>query len=80
MLTGTDRVLVCARLDFADSVSTGELEQACVRMDGELRAEFGDLDEIFLEPVPRTDPELQARVRARYGSPRVEVVEHGEAD
>jgi len=26
-----------------------------------------DLDEIFLEPVPRNDPELRARVRARYG-------------
>lgn len=68
MLTGTDQVLVCARLDFVDSVSTAELERACVRMDAELRSEFPDLDEIFLEPVPRTDPQLQARVRARYGA------------
>lgn len=68
MLTGTDRVLLCARLDFVDSVSTSDLERACVRIDGELREEFADLDEIFLEPVPRSDPELQARVRARYGS------------
>jgi cation diffusion facilitator family transporter len=67
MLTGTDRVLVCARLDFDDSVSAAELERACVRIDGELRQEFPDLDEIFLEPVPRNDPELRARVRARYG-------------
>ncbi|HEY4007997.1 MAG TPA: cation diffusion facilitator family transporter [Pseudonocardia sp.] len=75
MLTGTDRVLVCARLDFVDSVTTSDLEHACVRIDNELRAEFPDLDEIFLEPVPRTDPDLQARVRARYGSPRIEVAE-----
>jgi len=67
MLTGTDRVLVCARLDFDDSISAAELERACVRIDGELRREFPDLDEIFLEPVPRNDPELRARVRARYG-------------
>lgn len=67
MLTGTDKVLVCARLDFVDSLSAAELERACVRIDAELRAEFGDLDEIFLEPVPRHDTELQSRVRARYG-------------
>jgi cation diffusion facilitator family transporter len=69
MLTGADRVLVCARLDFVDTVTTAELERACVRIDAELRAEFDDLDEIFLEPVPRNDPEMRARVRARYGDP-----------
>jgi cation diffusion facilitator family transporter len=71
MLTGTDRVLVCARLDFVDTVSAADLERACMRLDAELRAEFPDLDEIFLEPVPRNDPELQARVRARYGAVRL---------
>jgi hypothetical protein len=25
------------------------------------------LDEVFLEPVPRNDPELRARIFARYG-------------
>jgi cation diffusion facilitator family transporter len=75
MLTGTDRVLVCARLDFVDSVTTADLERACVRIDGELRAEFSDLDEIFLEPVPRNDPDLQARVRARYGPDRLQAPE-----
>jgi cation diffusion facilitator family transporter len=69
MLTGTDRVLVCARLDFDDTVNAGDLEHACIRIDTELHAEFPDLDEIFLEPVPRTNPELRARVRARYGAP-----------
>ncbi len=67
MLTGTDKVLVCARLDFADAVTSDEMEKACVRIDNDLRAEFTDLDEIFLEPVPRGDPDLRARVRARYG-------------
>lgn len=68
MLTGTDKVLLCARVDFANSLSAAELERACVRIDGELRREFPDLDEIFIEPVPRTDPALRARVADRYGS------------
>jgi cation diffusion facilitator family transporter len=67
MLTGTDRVLLCARLDFDDALSAADLERACVRIDGELREEFPDLDEIFLEPVPRNDPAMRERVLARYG-------------
>ncbi|GLZ33194.1 cation diffusion facilitator transporter [Lentzea sp. NBRC 105346] len=67
MLIGTDRVLLCARLDFDDSLTAAQLEEVCVRLDGELRAEFGDLDEIFLEPVPRNNPELRQRVLDRYG-------------
>jgi cation diffusion facilitator family transporter len=68
MLMGTDKVLLCARVDFADCLSADELERACVRIDGELRHEFADLDEIFIEPVPRTDPALRARVVNRYGT------------
>jgi cation diffusion facilitator family transporter len=68
MLTGTDKVLLCARVDFVDALSAAELERACVRIDGELRREFPDLDEIFIEPVPRTDPSLRARVTNRYGA------------
>ena len=67
MLTGTDQVLVCARLDFAESATSDDIEHACVRIDESLRTEFPDLDEIFLTPVPRGDPELRARVQARYG-------------
>jgi len=68
MLTGTDRVLLCARVDFATSLSADEVEHVCVRIDDELRREFTDLDEIFIEPVPRTDPALRARVVNRYGA------------
>jgi hypothetical protein len=67
MVTGTDQVLLCARLDFVEDLTSTDLELACVRMAGELRDRFTDLDEIFLEPVPRSDPELRARVMARYG-------------
>ncbi|GAA1268498.1 cation diffusion facilitator family transporter [Saccharothrix xinjiangensis] len=71
MAVGTDRVLLCARLDFDDSLSAAELERACVRIDTALRAAHAELDEVFLEPVPRTDQELRARVLARYGDVRL---------
>jgi cation diffusion facilitator family transporter len=68
MLTGTDKVLLCARVDFIAELSADEVERACMRIDDELRREFTDLDEIFIEPVPRTDPALRARVVNRYGA------------
>jgi cation diffusion facilitator family transporter len=67
MVTGTDQVLLCARLDFAENLTSTDLELACVRIANELRERYSDLDEIFLEPVPRSDPDLRARVLARYG-------------
>jgi divalent metal cation (Fe/Co/Zn/Cd) transporter len=67
MLMGTDQVLVCARVDFDDALGAADLERACVRLAAELTAEFGDVTEVFIEPVPRTDPELRAAVLARYG-------------
>nr|WP_225957675.1 cation diffusion facilitator family transporter [Amycolatopsis lexingtonensis] len=67
MLMGTDQVLVCTRVDFDDSLSAGDLERACVRLASELTGSFNDVTEVFIEPVPRTDPELRATVLARYG-------------
>jgi cation diffusion facilitator family transporter len=69
MLIGTDKVLLCVRVDFADSLGAAELERTCVRIDEELRGHFSDLDEIFIQPVPRTDRTLRERVVNRYGSP-----------
>lgn len=65
--TGTDQVLLCARLDFRDTLSAGELERACVRIDEEVRESWPDVYEVFLQPVPRTDPDVRARVVSRYG-------------
>jgi cation diffusion facilitator family transporter len=67
MMTGTNHILLCARVDFVDTLTAAELERACVRIDAELSAEFPDLDEIFLQPVPRSDPSMRARVVRRYG-------------
>lgn len=67
MRTGTGRILVCARVDFVDDVSAGELETACSRIDEDLRGEFAELDEIFIQPVSRDDEGIRERVRSRYG-------------
>jgi cation diffusion facilitator family transporter len=66
---GTDRVLVCTRLDFDDGLGAGDVERAVVRMSAELRAAYPAIDEVFIEPVPRDDPRLRERVIARYGRP-----------
>lgn len=67
MLTGTGRVLLCVRADFVDEFSVAEVEQACMRIDSDLREHFAELDEIFIQPVSRNDPRIQDRVKARYG-------------
>ncbi|MQA95433.1 MAG: cation diffusion facilitator family transporter [Streptosporangiales bacterium] len=67
LTTGADRVLVCARLDFRDTLSAGDLEEACVRMSAELRAAHEEVDEIFIEPVPRDNAVLRSRIIGRYG-------------
>jgi cation diffusion facilitator family transporter len=67
MMVGVDRILLCARVDFVDCFSAGELEQACVRMDSLLRREFPALGEVFIQPASKTDRHVQQRVRERYG-------------
>jgi cation diffusion facilitator family transporter len=70
MNVGTDQVLVCARLDFDDSLGAADVERACARLDGELRKAYHEVYEVFLEPVPRDDSDLRERVLARYGGQR----------
>jgi cation diffusion facilitator family transporter len=67
MLTGADSILLCARVDFVDSVSSGDLETACLRLDEELRRKWDVLDEIFIQPASRRDRGMRRRVEARYG-------------
>ncbi|GAB2978164.1 cation diffusion facilitator family transporter [Amycolatopsis acidiphila] len=67
MLLGTDLILVCARVDFDDTLHASDVERACVRLAGEMQEAYSDVSEVFIEPVPRTDPELRAAVLARYG-------------
>lgn len=67
MLIGVDAVLLCARIDVVDSLSGAQVESALTRIAEALTTEFRDLDEVFLQPVPRDDPVLRKRVLARYG-------------
>jgi cation diffusion facilitator family transporter len=67
MLTGTDSVLLCLRVDFAENIGSSALEDACLRLDGELRDRFPMLSEIFIQPASRRDAGLRERVQQRYG-------------
>jgi cation diffusion facilitator family transporter len=67
MMTGVHRILLCLRVDVENTYSAAEIERACMRIDTDLRAEFPSLDEIFIQPVPRSDAQLRRRVLNRYG-------------
>jgi cation diffusion facilitator family transporter len=67
MLVGTGNVLLCVRADFVDEVSSGDVEEACMRIDADLRKRFPELSEVFIQPVSRGDPRVEDRVKERYG-------------
>jgi cation diffusion facilitator family transporter len=67
MLTGTDSVLLCTRVDFVDAVSVADLEFACLRVDEQLRKKFPMLGEVFIQPASREDAALRSRIERRYG-------------
>jgi cation diffusion facilitator family transporter len=67
MLTGSESVLLCLRVDFVDSFSAADLENACVRLDEQLHERFEMLGEVFIQPASRKNAGLRRRVEARYG-------------
>ena len=67
MLTGTDNVLLCLRVDFVNSFTAADLEEACVRLDAQLHDRFPVLGEVFIQPASRADTGLRERVEQRYG-------------
>ena len=77
MMIGTDQILLCARLDFDDNLDAASLERACADIDADLRKRFPDLEEIFVEPVPRTDHAIRERVLQRYGQAGAERLRTG---
>jgi len=70
MLMGTGRVLVCARIDYIDDLSASEVEHAGVRFHDLLEEQFEDVEDVFVEPVPRDDTGIreQASQTAREPS------------
>jgi cation diffusion facilitator family transporter len=77
MTLGTDRILLCARLDFDDTLDAATLERTCADIDADMRERFPDLQEIFIEPVPRSDPAVRERVMQRYGEAGAERLRTG---
>jgi cation diffusion facilitator family transporter len=65
MMIGTGQVLVCARVDYREDLTASQAEQACVRLHIMLKDQFEDIDEVFIEPVPRDNPELQRQAAVR---------------
>ncbi len=80
MMTGVHRILLCRGWMSENSFSAEEIEQACVRIDNDLRTEFPSLDEIFIQPVPRSDARLRHRVLSRYGRVLADEPESEEGD
>jgi cation diffusion facilitator family transporter len=65
MLVGTSKVLVCARVDFSDSVSATEAEAATVRLHDVLSERFAEVEDVFIEPVPGGDAGVREDARQR---------------
>jgi divalent metal cation (Fe/Co/Zn/Cd) transporter len=78
MMIGTDQILLCARLDFDDDLDAASLERACAGIDADMRERFPDLQDIFVEPVPRTDKAIRERVLDRYGHAGAERLQTGQ--
>jgi len=68
MLIGARRVLLCARLDYRDDLSATDAERASVRLHDLLGSRFAELEDMFLEPVPRGHAGLRSEAHQRAGS------------
>ena len=63
MLMGTGKVLVCARVDFIESLSATDSEHASVRLHDVLNQRFVDIEDIYIELVPRDNAAMQDKAR-----------------
>ena len=54
MYTGPRSLLVAARIDLADGVEARRVEQLANELDGRLREAVPDVDQVFLDPTPRS--------------------------
>jgi cation diffusion facilitator family transporter len=52
MRLAPDQVLVAARIDFADDLSPEQIERAADDVDSLVRARFGEVRHVFLDPTP----------------------------
>jgi cation diffusion facilitator family transporter len=54
MYTGPRSLLVAARIDLADTVESRRVEELANELDGRLREVVPDVDQVFLDPTPRS--------------------------
>jgi divalent metal cation (Fe/Co/Zn/Cd) transporter len=54
MYTGPRSLLVAARIDLADGLDSSRIEQLSNELDRRLRDVEGDVDQVFLDPTPRS--------------------------
>jgi cation diffusion facilitator family transporter len=54
MYTGPRSVLVAVRLDFADGLSSADVERLSCEIEERLHEELEDVDEVFLDATPRS--------------------------
>lgn len=65
MRIGTRRLLVAARLDFGQRLSSDQIEQLSTRIEQRLHDHFPQIDQIFLDATAATDPSARERRIAR---------------
>jgi len=71
MLLGPDRLLVAARVDLADRLSSGEVESFSTAMDRELRAEFPMVVSVFLDATTAQGDDLVRADRLSHAMNRL---------
>jgi divalent metal cation (Fe/Co/Zn/Cd) transporter len=54
MYTGPRSLLVAARIDLADGLDSRRVEELSNELDRRLRDVEGDVDQVFLDPTPRS--------------------------
>ncbi len=65
MMMGPGNVLVCARLDYVDELDSSDVERVSLELHEVLARRFADIDNVFLEPAPRWNRDLQRQAAQR---------------
>lgn len=65
MRMGTRRLLVAARLDFGQRMSSDQIEQLSTRIEQRLHEQFPQVDQVFLDPTAAAEPGARDRRAAR---------------
>lgn len=69
MHLGPETVLVAARIDLREGMSSDEVEEFSTRMERELAERWSDINQVFLDPT-RSDPERSARTKDHFAALR----------